>query len=253
MSKKLMTEGNTGLLQLRSLSKETRQMHMISRVKDVLLKRIRVILLFLCFGTIAGLFHFQTNGEASLKRSNLMTEHQIKSAALRRASWDTYLDHPQYSPRRTPFARPRRAFVSSLHTESYYPLALGLGYSLAQTNDLAAQDAEMVLFVRKAANVSTEVLNKLKRVGWKLRFEDDLTFEGVDLEQISPNHRHNLNKLRFWSWVEYDRILFIDADTLVKRDLSEVWDTPGSKTTSSEIELTTSYCSGTGFMAHRSR
>jgi alpha-N-acetylglucosamine transferase len=103
-----------------------------------------------------------------------------------------------------------------------------MGYSLAQTNNLAAQNAEMVLFVRKAANISTDALDKLRTVGWKLRIEDDLVFENVDVDQIRSWHRWNLNKIRFWSWTEYDQILFIDADALVKGDLSEVWGTPGS-------------------------
>ena len=87
----------------------------------------------------------------------------------------------------------------------------------------------MVLFVRKQANISTAALEKLQRVGWNLRIEDDLVFENVDIQQIRYWHRWNLNKLRFWSWTEYDQIVFIDSDTLVKGDLSEIWNTPGSK------------------------
>jgi alpha-N-acetylglucosamine transferase len=102
-----------------------------------------------------------------------------------------------------------------------------MGYSLSHTNNLAAQNAEMVLFVRKDANVSTDALKKLEKVGWKLRIEEDIKFGGVDVEQIREWHRWNLNKLRFWSWTEYNQILFLDSDTLVKGDLSEVWDTPG--------------------------
>jgi alpha-N-acetylglucosamine transferase len=102
-----------------------------------------------------------------------------------------------------------------------------MGYSLAHTNNLAAQNAEMILFVRKTANVSTEALIKLKTVGWKVRIEDDLVFQGVDVQQIREWHRWNLNKLRFWSWTEYTQILFLDSDTIVKGDLSEVWNTPG--------------------------
>jgi len=126
------------------------------------------------------------------------------------------------------FAKRRRAVVSSLYTEPYYPLVLAMGYSLTQTNHLAEQNAEMVLFVRKAANISVEAQDKLRRVGWKLRIEDDIEFETVNIDEIRQWHRHNLNKIRFWSWIEYDQILFIDGDTLVKGDLSEVWDTPGS-------------------------
>ena len=157
-------------------------------------------------------------------------EVQVESRALRRASWKTSLESPTQTRQFAFFSRrPRRAFVSSLYTEKYYPLSLAMGYSLAQTNDLAAQNAEMVLFVRQNANISSAFLEKLQQVGWKLRIEDDLAFDNVDFEQIRPYHKWNLNKLRFWSWTDYDQLLFIDSDTIVKADLSEVWTTPGSK------------------------
>jgi alpha-N-acetylglucosamine transferase len=107
-------------------------------------------------------------------------------------------------------------------------MALAMGYSLMQTNNLAAQNAEMVLFVRKEANISSSALSKLKQIGWKLRIEQDIVLENVDVDKIRYWHRWNLNKLRFWSWTEYDQILFIDADILIKGDLSELWNTPGS-------------------------
>ena len=117
--------------------------------------------------------------------------------------------------------------MSGLYTESYYHMALAMGYSLTQTNNLPAQNAEMVLFVRKAANISTSALDRLQRVGWKLRIEDDIVLPTIDVEQINPWHKWNLNKIQCWSWTEYDQILFIDSDALVKADLSEVWNTPG--------------------------
>ena len=118
--------------------------------------------------------------------------------------------------------------MSSLYTADYFPLALAMGYSLSHTNDITAQNAEMVLFVRKSANISSSSLAKLQKIGWKLRIEDDILLKNVDVERIRPEHRWNLNKIRFWTWTEYDQILFIDADTLVKGDLSDVWKTPGS-------------------------
>jgi hypothetical protein len=156
-----------------------------------------------------------------------MKDRQVQSRALRRASWNTLLDASKPS-QKVQSHRQRRAVVSALYTEPYYPLSLALGYSIQQTNDLAAQKAEMVLFVRKCANVSEGALGKLQRVGWKLRFEDDLTFHNIDADQIRPGHRWNLNKLRLWSWIDYDQILFIDSDALVKGDLSEIWNIPGS-------------------------
>lgn len=152
---------------------------------------------------------------------------QIHSKALRRASWDTMVDTSKPRRRMNPFSRQRRAFASSVYTDNFVPLALALGYSLAQTNDLHAQNADMVLFIRQGANVSEASLQRLQKVGWKVRVEDDIQLPAVNVSQIEPWHKWNLNKLRVWTWTEYDQVLFIDADTLVKGDLSEVWKTPG--------------------------
>lgn len=192
----------------------------------------------LCLATLATVYRPDSNG-INLEGYTNGLEFQIRSRALRRASWDTFVDTSKPSRRRNPFSsRPRRAFVSSLHTTDYFPLSLAMGYSLSQTNDIAAQNAEMVLFVRKAANISTSALDKLQKVGWKLRIEDDIVLKkNINIEEISPGHRWNLNKLRFWSWTEYDQILFLDSDTLVKGDLSDIWKTPGS-TYSARINLT---------------
>jgi len=153
---------------------------------------------------------------------------QVQSRALRRASWNTLLDTSKPQSRKVSLSRQRRAFVSALYTEPYYPLSLALGYSLQQTNDITSQNAEMVLLVRRQANVSSSTLDKLQQIGWKLRIEDDLKFDNINVENIRPWHKWNLNKLRIWTWTEYDQLLFIDSDALVKGDLSEIWGIPGS-------------------------
>lgn len=105
----------------------------------------------------------------------------------------------------------------------------------------------MVLFVRKAANISTSALDKLHQVGWNVRIEDDIVLPTVDVEKIRHWHRWNLNKIRFWSWTEYDQILFIDSDALVKGDLSEVWNVPGRKSRL-RAQIDTSHRSRSRFM-----
>jgi hypothetical protein len=72
------------------------------------------------------------------------------------------------------------------------PPALALGYSLTRTNNLHTQNADMALFVRRGANVSDVSLERLQRVGWKVRVEDDILLPGVDVDQIEP-------------WLEYGR------------------------------------------------
>lgn len=116
----------------------------------------------LCLATLATVYRPDSNG-INLEGYTNGLEFQIRSRALRRASWDTFVDTSRPSRRRNPFSRPRRAFVSSLHTADYFPLSLAMGYSLSQTNDIAAQNAEMVLFVRKAAIFQHQHLINFKK------------------------------------------------------------------------------------------
>ncbi|ODQ53967.1 nucleotide-diphospho-sugar transferase [Saitoella complicata NRRL Y-17804] len=120
----------------------------------------------------------------------------------------------------------RRAIVSSVQTDSFAPLAMAMGYSLKKSNDLDAQDVDMLLLVREGAVNATNIA-KLEQVGWQVRKMQDLVFEGVNYDDIRPWHRYNLNKLIIWQWEEYERIIFADADMLIKGDIGELWDMPG--------------------------
>lgn len=106
-----------------------------------------------------------------------------------------------------------------------------LGYSIQKHNDLASMDAEMVLIVREqgADGVTKENRTRLEAAGWKVKVVKDLNFKGVDNSKIRAHHRHNLNKLVLWSWTEYDKILFIDADVVCKGSLKDLWGIPGGK------------------------
>lgn len=93
-------------------------------------------------------------------------------------------------------------------------------------------NAEMVLLVRETSEtahdgVTNEDMKRLEKVGWKVRVEKELQFEGVRTEDIRAHHRHNLNKLHLWTWTEYEKILFIDADVICKGKLDELFGMPG--------------------------
>jgi hypothetical protein len=128
--------------------------------------------------------------------------------------------------------KPRFAITSSVQTGSFTAMAVMLGYSIQKHNDLKAMDAELVLLVRafdpKDDNaVTAENITRLEKAGWNVRVAKELEFEGVDTGKIRPWHRHNLNKLHLWSWTEYEKILFIDADVVCKGSLAELWEMPG--------------------------
>lgn len=123
----------------------------------------------------------------------------------------------------------RYAITSSVQTASFTQYALMLGYSIQKHNDLAAMGAEMVLLIREdgADAVTKENRTRLEAAGWKVKVAEDLEFENVDNTKIRAHHRHNLNKLHLWSWTEYEKILFIDADVVCKGSFKELWEVPG--------------------------
>ena len=125
----------------------------------------------------------------------------------------------------------RYAIASSVQTASFTAYALMLGYSIQKHNDLAAMDAEMVLMVREGGTdgITKENRTSLEAAGWNVKVVSDLNFKGVDNSKIRAQHRHNMNKLLLWSWTEYEKILFIDADVVCKGSLKDLWDVPGGK------------------------
>ncbi|KAK6499799.1 hypothetical protein TWF481_010156 [Arthrobotrys musiformis] len=143
----------------------------------------------------------------------------------RRSSSKLYTKEEQALIRR----KPRYAITSTIQTGSYTALGLMLGYSIQKHNDLVAMDAELVMLVRSGGQdgVSAENITRLEKAGWRVKEAEELEFENVDTSQIRSHHRHNLNKLHVWSWTEYERIIFLDADTVCKGSLAELWQMPG--------------------------
>jgi alpha-N-acetylglucosamine transferase len=125
--------------------------------------------------------------------------------------------------------RRRYAITSSVQTASFAGLALSLGYTIQKYNDLEALDAELILLVRTdgADSVTAENITRLEKVGWTVKIAEELEFDHVNTGEIRAWHRHNLNKLHIWTWTQYEKILFIDADILCKGSLAEIFSMPG--------------------------
>lgn len=125
--------------------------------------------------------------------------------------------------------KPRFAITSSVQTGSFTAMAVFLAYTIQKHNDLRSMDAELVLLIREdiADGVSAENKTRLEKAGWNIRVAQELYFDGVDNSKIREHHRHNLNKLHLWTWTEYEKIMFIDADMACKGSLRELWEVPG--------------------------
>lgn len=131
--------------------------------------------------------------------------------------------------------KPRNVITSSVFTADYAGMALMLGWSIARNNNLAALDAEMVLLTvhddTGKDGITAENRTRLERAGWRVREAQALAFAGVNQTQIRSRHRHNLNKLHMWSWTEYERVAFVDADAVCKGSIAELLQMPGGERT----------------------
>ncbi|KAK9461197.1 nucleotide-diphospho-sugar transferase [Lipomyces oligophaga] len=209
-------------------------------------KRRLVLLICLLIGTVAiaalSFSSYQNHLSKSVpawypphiraKLANNTTDslaHPPSSASVKTASAKVSVEEPIPLINSTLVRGRRYAVASSVMTARFSQYAMMLAYSLQKYNDFEALDVDLILLVRTEGKeaVTPQNITRLERVGWKIMNEHDLDFEGVNKNAIRPYHRYNLNKLYLWSYTQYDRIVFIDADTLCKGSISELFDQPG--------------------------
>lgn len=185
-------------------------------------------LLILFFVSIP--LYFNTTGSASKLRDSLYSyipsySYKSKTAHVQPFDYATVPRTPKY------------AITSSVQTASFAGLALNLAYSIQKYNDLKAMDAELILLVRTEGKdgVSAENITRFEKVGWKVQVAEELEFDNVDTSDIRSWHRHNLNKLHIWTWTQYEKIVFIDADVLCKGSFTELLQMPGDLGASPDV------------------
>jgi alpha-N-acetylglucosamine transferase len=109
----------------------------------------------------------------------------------------------------------RLAVVSAIYNDDYIKAVEVLGYSLRRIN---IQADLILLFISNRLNQST--LDRCRKAGWYL-----WSVERIDPPRFAivyPRFRDQYTKLQIWSMIGYDRILYLDADTLVIRDINEL-------------------------------
>lgn len=179
---------------------------------------------------------------SSLFYSSIISKDQIaKSTSSIRSSINKFI--PRYAFQSSKKEResvpafdystiPRKhhyAITSSVQTSSYTYIAMTLGYSLTKHNDLDSLDIDMVLLVRTEGEdaITPQNITNLQKVGWKIQVTEDLEFDGVNITDVRPWHRHNFNKLHLWTWTQYEKVVFIDADVICKNAVSDLFKMPG--------------------------
>ncbi len=115
----------------------------------------------------------------------------------------------------------KRAYVSMLCGGSRYtPGAEVLGRSLVESGSTA----ERILLVTR--DVPTEARARLSGQGWSLRLVEPIANPRPE-RQMLPRFANVFTKLRAWELAELDRVVLLDADTLVLDNVDDLFDRPG--------------------------
>ncbi len=114
----------------------------------------------------------------------------------------------------------RKAYVSMICGDgSYLPGLEALGASL----DASGASAPKVVMV--TPEVPRHVLQTLEGQAWQIRPVERLDAP-IKGDPLFPRFRNTLTKLRAWELVEYDKLVFLDADTIVLSNVDELFDRP---------------------------
>ncbi|KAL1919202.1 uncharacterized protein VTP21DRAFT_2584 [Calcarisporiella thermophila] len=78
----------------------------------------------------------------------------------------------------------------------------------------------MYIIYKKNEPFSADVICRLKSVGWKLHSVDE-----IDLPEsgVKDAFRDNFLKLHLWNFTEFDALVYLDADTIVRDNIQELF------------------------------
>jgi hypothetical protein len=115
----------------------------------------------------------------------------------------------------------KKAYVTTLcHGDAYAPGVEALGGSLRASGTREA----MVLMV--TPDVSAATRDALAAQGWTIRDVEPVENPSPATAQLFPRFAATFTKLRAWDLVEYDKVVLLDADTIVLKNVDDLFDRP---------------------------
>ncbi|OVA12561.1 Glycosyl transferase [Macleaya cordata] len=116
------------------------------------------------------------------------------------------------------FDHPKEAYVTLLHSsETYVCGAIALAQSIIQTNSTK----DLVLLADK--KISEKSLRGLRAAGWKIKQIERIR---SPLAEKNAYNEWNYSKLRIWQLTQYDKIIFIDSDLVILKNIDEFFEYP---------------------------
>ncbi|KAK4480894.1 hypothetical protein RD792_011748 [Penstemon davidsonii] len=110
-------------------------------------------------------------------------------------------------------SQPREAYVTVLHSsEAYVCGAIALAQSIIQSNSTK----DLVLLADD--HISPKSIKGLQSAGWKIKRIQRIR---SPLSEKDAYNEWNYSKLRIWQLKEYDKVMFIDSDFIVTKNIDE--------------------------------
>lgn len=110
------------------------------------------------------------------------------------------------------------AYATVLHSsEDYVCGAIILAQSLLKTET----NRDLILLID--TSISLDKRNALAAAGWTIRIIERIRNLGA---KKYPYNEYNYSKFRFWQLTDYDKIIFIDADIIILRNLDLIFSLP---------------------------
>jgi hypothetical protein len=116
----------------------------------------------------------------------------------------------------------KTAYVTALcNGDGYAPGVEALGQSLVESGSRVPR------VVMVTADVPTSARSALVAQGWHLRDIEPIPNPKPAAEHFFRRFDGTFTKLRAWELTEFDRVVFLDADTLVVQNADDLFDRPG--------------------------
>ena len=113
------------------------------------------------------------------------------------------------------------AFATTLtHGDAYLPGVEALGRSLRATGTQAAT------VVMVTADVPPPARAQLSAQGWIVRDIEPVTNPTPAALQLFPRFAGTFTKLRAWDLVEFDKVVLLDADMVVRQSIDDLFERP---------------------------
>ncbi|KAI9098964.1 hypothetical protein K1719_024731 [Acacia pycnantha] len=122
--------------------------------------------------------------------------------------------------------RPKLAYVTVLHSsEAYVCGAIALAQSILQTPESVIQFYKYTrdLILLADNSISPNSMKGLEAAGWKIKRIQRIK---NPFAQKGSYNEWNYSKLRIWQLTEYDKIIFIDSDFLVLKNMDDFFAYP---------------------------